>query len=306
MLRTILVPLDGSRFAEFALPLASQLARQAGAELRLALVHQIIPAWSPVLGIPESVALLESESRTREHTYVAGVADGLRTGSQLRVQPTVLDGIPATALVTEAERTHADLIVMATHGRGAISRFWLGSVADYMLRHCSVPMLLVRPKRGEELPSQPPPTHSVLIPLDLSESSEAILEPATMLGLITQAHYTLIHVIEPMITMGEPALPYPAGIDAGLIDTRREEAQKHLDAVADRMRGRGLSVSTRVLIAMGSAATILDMAEREHFDLIAMTTHGAGGFRRFVLGSVADKVVRGSEKPVLAFRPKES
>jgi nucleotide-binding universal stress UspA family protein len=79
--------------------------------------------------------------------------------------------------------------------------------------------------------------------------------------------------------------------------------QGYLDQVADQLRARGFPVTARASIGVGPAATILRVLHEEPFDLVALTTHGASGFRRLMLGSVADKVIRASAKPVLVYRP---
>jgi nucleotide-binding universal stress UspA family protein len=92
-------------------------------------------------------------------------------------------------------------------------------------------------------------------------------------------------------------------MDPRLIEELRQMAQARLDRVADHLRTRGVTAVTRVLTGMGAATMILEEAARGRYDLISMTTHGEGGLRRVLLGSVADKIIRGAEVPVLVMRP---
>src|SRR5262245_7984706 len=131
MLRTILVPLDGSTFAEHALPLAANLAEWAQGTLRLVRVHG--PSANYVL-----TGLDDEQVRRAETAYLDEKAGQLREAFGLAVNTALLDGLPAAALLDDAVRAKADLVALTTHGRGPISRFWLGSVTDELLRRSPV------------------------------------------------------------------------------------------------------------------------------------------------------------------------
>lgn len=195
----------------------------------------------------------------------------------------------------------ADLVVMATHGRGTLSRVWLGSVADYLLRHLHAPLLLVRPDEAAQVYGGTR-LERVLVPLDTSTTSEEALGPALAV-MDPSATVTLVHVVEPVLGTAEPSLPFPMPMDPKLLGELRALAQTRLDRVAEGLRSRGVTVVTRVLTGVGPAAVLLDEAGSGHYDLVAMTTHGQGGLRRFLVGSVADKIIRAAPCPVLVLRP---
>jgi nucleotide-binding universal stress UspA family protein len=297
--RSIFVPLDGSPFAEAALPLATSVARRAKARIRLALVH---PA-APGVGLGGEAAAIAPVVREREATYLAAMAERLGPGASVEVVH--LDGHPGAALAAEVERGDDDLIVMATHGRGALSRMWLGSVADYLVRHVTVPLLLVRP--GKDQPAYEGVRFShVLVPLDASVTSEAILDPAmTLLDLAGDglSRVTLLTVLEPVFAAGEPGLPVALPLDPNLMEEQSRIAEKRLQSLVARLRSEGVEVDARVVTAATSPSAILELAEGENVDLIALTTHGEGGLRRVLVGRVADKVIRGAHVPVLVLRP---
>jgi nucleotide-binding universal stress UspA family protein len=87
--------------------------------------------------------------------------------------------------------------------------------------------------------------------------------------------------------------------------TRRQEerAREYLNALSRRLEATGVRIRARVEVATAIALAILEIARDEQADIVALATHGRSGIRRLALGSVADKVVRGSPVPVLLFRP---
>jgi nucleotide-binding universal stress UspA family protein len=296
----ILIPIDGSYFAECALPYARLLARATGARIHLVMVHEPVPALVGMGEMPPLIELDES-SKDQERNYLAQLSGDLLHDGLPLVEFRELEGAPGPVLCEEAERVEADLVIMATHGRGAMGRLWLGSVADYMVRHLTIPVLLVHPDRLQ--PAIPPSLHSFLVALDLSKDSESILEPVIRLAQLTQGHVTLVHVIEPVIGAVTMGLPFAAPIPVELFEEQRITAQRKLDRIADVLRERGLSVCARLIDAANAAVGLLEVLEDKRYDVIAMTTHGRGGVRRLLLGSVADKVIRGASKPVLVIRP---
>ncbi len=295
MYRSLMVPLDGSPFAEHALPFAASIARRTGAALQIVQAH--VPVASLYSG-SELVAdlTLDSTIRENETAYLDGVAKRLTEAVPVRVSRTLVDGMVADALHEQALAAAADLVVMATHGRGPFSRFWLGSVADALVRRLPMPILLVRPRDETPNLAAEIPVRRVLIPLDGSDLAEQILRPATELGSLTQAEYTLLRVVEPF-------LPPPHQLPGPLFDQLAREAQTYLDGVAGRLREQSLRVETRVVINRFAAAAILEEARVHTADLIALGTHGRGGLARLLLGSVADKVIRGAVTPVFVYRP---
>lgn len=138
MFAKILVPLDGSALAELALPTAVALAKLTGAEISF--VHAV-EASGGLPGADKTDA--EVEVVREGEVYLDGIVQRLRS-EPVRVHPAVWYGSPVFAITEAARIARADLIVMATHGRGGLGRLVLGSVADAVLRRTSVPILLVR------------------------------------------------------------------------------------------------------------------------------------------------------------------
>ena len=297
MIRRILVPLDGSAFGEFALRRAIVLAKRHRATLDLAHVHEVA---SLVLmeGVPLIDAGVELEGLQSDRSYLD---DALQRVVRLGVDATatLLDGPTVAALETRAEHLDADLIVLATHGRGPLSRAWLGSVADGLARQTSRPLLLVRPPESADaldaerpaLDSGAVPLRRVLLPVDdvgharlLLGTASAVAEPG--------AAFVLLHVVRGRAA-GDTS-------QAQLLAAVREP----LEEVAADARGRGCDVTLEIASARDVASCILDAATRAEADLIALTTHGHGTLSRLVFGSVTDKVLRGAALPVLLRKPR--
>jgi nucleotide-binding universal stress UspA family protein len=311
MYRTILVPLDGSSFAEHALPTALSIAERAGATVQIARVH--IPVFPPFAngGIvwedTINPALLK-----QSRAYLDTVSEQLKGISSVPVKSVLLEGGIADALCRLAS-VEADLIVMTTHGRGPLARAWLGSVADKIVRQAQVPVLAMRPHDAAIDLKRKIVFRHILVPLDGSELAEQILEPALALAAATDADVTLLRVLNPMVIGQADLSAVPARyVDSSVLDELRRlhdeergKAQAYLDTVVGRLSARSVRVQTRVAVHDQPAIAILEAAKIHEADAIALATHGRKGMTRWLLGSVADKVIRGAILPVLVYRPAE-
>lgn len=292
MFRTIIVPLDGSRVAEQALPIAIELARRAGAHLTLVRVHQ-----PPVLALSRSYEW-DGEIRERESSYLNQVA--AHAGGSLDTAPDVqlLDGHVPDAIRAAAKEHDAPLIVMTSHGLTGFSRYWIGSVADEVIRRAHTPVLMVRAREAYD--AQPATTiHGILVPLDGSTMAEAILPYALSLAKAMDARLELFRVVEPS-HMAE--VPWVADIQES-DEERRREAESQLRAIVDTLgaEASGRRIDVRVTLAASPARTIATHARAHEFELVAMTTTASGLAR--LVGSVADKVIRHGPPMVLLVRP---
>jgi nucleotide-binding universal stress UspA family protein len=289
MLRRILVPLDGSPFANAALPTAITLARRTGGEVRLLHVVEVPPA------------LAYPEYRAEDHAWADGyLADLARTqGADARVGTSVREGRILDEIQKEAAAWSAKLIVMTTHGRGGVSRLWMGSVADRCVRSSSVPVLLVRPHEKPDAPAPDFAPARVVVPLDGSPLAESALPWGAALAKAFGARVVLLRGIS---NFGGFDAAYLA-LDRQRFEGDRTEAGAYLEERAAAVRSAGVEVETRVLTEPSLAEAI---AARGADEIIVMTTHGRGGLDRAVFGSMADKVVRSASCPVLIVRPPRS
>jgi nucleotide-binding universal stress UspA family protein len=299
MCRSILVPLDGSVFGEHALPYALGLARRAGAALHLAHVHVLarVPALEGLTPYPLHDGSTYDDDGARRADELAYL-ERLR----LRLQPPGacgyhhLEGPVADRLEECGRAVGADFVVMTTHGRTGMSRAWLGSVADELVRRTCLPVLLVRPTAQRPELRVPRSCRRILVPLDGSPLAEQALAPALELGAAGATEVVLVRVIA-----RRPGL---AGVRArgGEAALRRAVAETYLAGIAAHVRDRGFAC--RVVVAAADPASgILAAARRLDVDAIALATHGRGGLSRLLMGSVADRVLRAANLPILLYRP---
>lgn len=310
MIRSILVPLDGSPFSEHALPLALGLARRAGAALTLLHVQLPFVALPPDTGTNLGPPL-EEELDRHARGYLEALTRRLEPLSPVTLTTKILIGEVAPTIRRFAAAEAVDFTVMCTHGRGPLARFWLGSVADELIRDAPVPILLVRPQdQAADLRADPMP-RQIVLPLDGTPLAEQIIPHAVELGKLVDAEFTLLRVVAPitpnayhldgasLTQMTQQVLDEIQRMQAAL----RKEAQTYLDGVAARLREQSLRVRTRVAVDEQPAQAILKIAVETGAGLIALETHGRRGLQRMFVGSVADKVIRGAPLPVLVHRP---
>lgn len=298
----ILVPLDGSCIAEQALPVAATIAHRSGRKVHLAAVVQ--PAV-PVLGTEEELVAepgLEAELREQMGEYLESTAEALETTHGVEVSQAVLEGDPAQSLTDHARSRQVSQIVITSHGQTGVNRLWLGSVADRLLRRVKVPVLLLRPDAALQTEFR-----CIVIALDGLSEGEAVLEPAIELGsLFAEAQFTLAMVVEPPVALITRMAMQPARMRPHWRELQENAARSYLERMATSLRSRGLRVATRMICARGVAEQLLDLAGSMRADLLVVGTHGARGVERMLLGSVADKVVRGASQSVLVVPTRKS
>jgi nucleotide-binding universal stress UspA family protein len=313
-MKTILVPLDGSARAGRALPYATTLAGAERARLVRRAQRCLEPTWagSAASQAPARLILVRA---VKTHAFpgtdpgpaqvaaieegekdLAGVADQLRTDG-LEVEPHIYYDEPAQAIQDAARRHRADLIVMSTHGRTGPGRLVYGSVADAVLRHAEVPVLMVPPGAERPWPADRP--LRILVPLDGSELAADALTAAQSLADAFGADLVLLRAIEPRYypLYGEGYASIP--IDDEVLQA---EALRYLEQVAAPLRDGARTVQVRVT-AGRATSQIVRVAREEGIDLIAMATHGRGGLARLVLGSVAAEALHRADVPLLLTRP---
>jgi nucleotide-binding universal stress UspA family protein len=235
------------------------------------------------------------------------MAEKIRPDAGGEVTTKFRSGHAADELLEEAK--DADLTVMATHGRGMVTRAWLGSVADAFVRHVDRPVLLVRPEadEGAETDGAVAPkvewtVSKMLLPLDGTPISEAIIGHATELGSLFGAAYHLVRVVALPMEFSSSYPPDMIQMNKEYLADSEEAARVYLEDHAQRLRGQGFDVDTAVVVGAQPVHGILTEAESSGSDLFAISAHSRSGLTRVLLGSTSDKVLRGAHVPVLMYR----
>ena len=296
MFHKLLVPLDGSELAERALPVAASLLPATGGEMILLTVPALHPVSRASYGgymwlYPDQANRF---SREQALAYLASISRRCeREGVTFRHE--VISGDPAGVIVDQAARLGADAIVMTTRGYSGLTRWTLGSVSEKVMRGATSPVVVVR---------EPRPLRRILVPLDGSEHGERALPHAFWLARENNARLTLLYVVEPFIALTPSTLGWEhvaMQIDETATEKLAQQATAYLENVATRYSTLDFEAEPVVLHGP-TAETILQYAEESGADLIAMATHGRTGLRRWVYGSVTEKVLRGVHSSLLVVR----
>jgi nucleotide-binding universal stress UspA family protein len=281
----ILIPLDGSTEAESVLPYLRDLAPKFGSR-----VH--------ILGV--CIGRKTRRVNRLIEDYINRTANKLHSDN-IKAEPVIRYGVAADKILDFTAEKEIDLIIMATHGRSGITRWWMGSVAEKVISEATAPVLLVRSKRPSTTRATDKLnfTHKILAPLDGSDIGEAALPYAETIATNSRASVSLLQVISPPGTVEANLLGGPDW--RKFVKAMHDAGENYLKSVAERLSGRGIKVTYEV--ATGDPADkIVEYAEDKGINLIAMSTHGRTGVARWVLGSVADKVLHGARIPILLVR----
>jgi nucleotide-binding universal stress UspA family protein len=278
MFERILVPLDGSELAESVLVQVGRLLRRMDAEVLLLRVVTLPPAAEGDVGTP--LDLLWS----RAADYLQGLERRLsEQGARVRVK--VVEGFAAEAILETAKNERATMIAMSTHGRSGLARWVFGSVAEKVLRASPIPVLAVPSftgSGGEAFPTgaRELPFRKILVPIASADLSLEIVPAAIEFAQLFESRLFALNVCE--------------GPECAVPVHQMRQAYEQI---------RAASVPAEPLVKQGNPALqILETCREIGADLIAMTTHGHSGLSRWVLGSVAEKVLRGANVPLLVLR----
>jgi nucleotide-binding universal stress UspA family protein len=297
MYTRIVVPLDGSATAEAVLPYAEAFA--AGFKTPVELMSVIdIGAMTTHLAA-DKVHHLDTIIATEEKHCASYLENVAKIFSRFPTECRIVRGKPAETILETTSKDRDTLIAMATHGRSGAKRWLLGSVAEKVLRGTTNPLFLVRAAAAKASPQQI--INSIVVPLDGSSLAEQILPTVSNWAQALDVEVTLIRAYE------FPASAYYGSEDylpdyETFEEEARKEAADYLKEKADSLIGEGVrTVSTRTM--EGPAADeIISYAQTAPRAVIAMSTHGRSGVRRWILGSVTEKVVRHGDDPVLVVR----
>jgi nucleotide-binding universal stress UspA family protein len=294
--RSILVPLNGSAFAEHAIPLALGIAEQRDAVVPLAHVvaaAEVLDPYDALHFADSSLTAIKGEKQK----YLADVIERVSAKSSALVASRVIDGRTVSLSLNELPGLDADLIVMATHGRGLIGRFWHGSVAHSLLQRVSAPLIFVR---GSDSPVnlEAQTINHVLLSLDGANDSEKALDPLLSLGLFPDARHTLMHVVplEPKYVVQDYALR------TEWVPSRHRwiSGTEYLHPFARRLQENGRRVHAKVVNSDEPAGqVVLRAADQVEAGLIAVTYRRQWPITRLLWPSCAEYLFQNCGRPLM-------
>ncbi len=305
MFERILIPLDGSPRAEMILGQVARILRREDSEIFLLRVIdfvQVLKGMDPARRV--DAEKLREEERGKAEAYLEDLARRF-SDRGARVRGRIAEGPAAEMIVAQARADRATLIALNTHGRTGMSRWLVGSIAEKVVRTSPVPVLLLRSFRRSPQGDLEPatagelPFRKMLVPTDGSPAAETIFAPARSVAELFEPEVVVFHAEMPVV---------PPSAEIGVIPAlpaTPSEKDPLTAGLAERFRGAGLKVSRRTVLG-DAAAEILDCSRTSGVDLIAMATHGRSGFSRWFLGSVAERVLRHAEVPVLLLRAEQA
>jgi nucleotide-binding universal stress UspA family protein len=307
-IKKIIWPTDGSKESEEALNYAKFLAQRFNSEI---IGVYVIEMHKKLLydyaRDPDSELYRWVEKAAESHkARLASIADELVTqGLRFRVE--VLIGEPDKEIIRFTRGVKADLIVMGKRGLGLIDRILIGSNTLKVLRESSVPVLAVK-KRNEEGIID---VRNILVPLDVYEKVDSALNYAVDLAVKIKANISVVYAFR-LDTYAPLGIEISPNIIANLIDELQTftstELAKRVDEAKLKLKNDDketdkLEINTEVIQGISPSMRIVEYATSKNTDLIVMNTHGRKGIKRFILGSVAEKIIQESPCPVLALKP---
>ena len=296
MFRKILVPLDGSNEAEAILPYVSHLA--AGMDIGVVLLS-VMDSGAMEMSETYFSRLFEraeQEAKGRLHNAAHQLLqDGVRT------EELVVSGRPDSEITDAADRLGCNLIAMSTHGRSLLGRGILGSVTDGVVHTARTPVLTVTPDKVRAYHGSDTLVTRLVVPLDGSALAETALpyvkEMASRLGYAV----VLLRVVRPLHYFWVGEHPPEIHEENQLMES---EAREYMESTAEGLSREGIDVEWRVLVGHPTTIVLEQVRDIPH-SIVALTTHGRSGLRRWLIGSLAENLVRSGGDPVLIVPPPE-
>jgi nucleotide-binding universal stress UspA family protein len=293
MFKHILIPLDGSKLAEAALPPAISLAQTLGSPVTL--LHLVEKDAPQAVHGHRHLRQADEAEAYLQHLAHTAFPEGIKV--EWHVHTTEIENV-ASSIVQHAEEIEPDLIVMCSHGGGGMRDALFGNIAQQVIGQCDVPLLLLKPA---DAPAPPFHIRKIFLPLDDESIHDESLSIAMPLAKAYNAALYLLTVIPTLGTLSDreaaagTLLPATA---SAYLDIKEENAKEHLQEHLDELCHGGYDAEAE--IARGDpVAVISETAERVSADLMILSTHRRSGTAAFWARSVAPSVARRVQMPLL-------
>jgi nucleotide-binding universal stress UspA family protein len=283
-MKTIMLATDFSERSDRALRRATLLARQAGAALSI--VH--------VVDDDQPRRIVDSE-RDAASDLLSELRNTVRTVDGIACETRIVMADPFAGIAMAAGEEAPDLLVIGPHRRHALRDVFTGTTAERTIRAVTCPVLMA---------NAPPvgPYGHVMLTTDLSEGAARAARVCTGLGIAGRARVSILHVFDAPVVNLAMSHALPPEDRQAYLEERREDAVRALSAFVNRLDGQAIRRDVRQA-RRGPAEEILAAAREASADLVVVGTGGRTGIERFVIGSVAEAVLRAADRDVLAVPP---
>jgi nucleotide-binding universal stress UspA family protein len=289
----ILLAVDGSEAGLAAVEEAARTPWPEGSTVRIVSVTDI-PFPTQQWAMPMPISSYEEwerifEERSVENTAQAMARFGEIAGAQTEAQAKTLKGDPKIAILDEAERWGADLIIVGSHGYNTMERLWLGSVSRAVASHAKCSVEVARRRKARDANGQ---AMRILLAVDGSEFSDATVEEIANRPYPAGSEVHVISIIHLPFEPGPEVWALPESHFFKLEKEERQRAESVISRAIARLRETGASRETPLTLTSETivgrpAETIIETAKNWGADLVALGSHGYRGFKRFLLGSVS-------------------
>lgn len=322
MFQRILVPLDGSERAESALSVAVRLARASNGSIVLLRAIMTSFEYMPAVATAQQISITQTvaDSDLEEAERYLAQLTVMEALEDIPTETVVLFGSTAPTILSVAYAYNADLIVLCSHGYTGMKRWVMGSVAEKVVHHSSIPVLVLReggpkPTHGHLDPTQP---MRVMVTLDGSTYANAALQPAiSLLDALSETNMGALHLVR--IVRGTPDIQKDEKLQhehQQMMAKARTDMQTIMEHIREGWAAKPttnlkLSITWSVQSAKDVAEAILRATSGEDAeipgpsDLLVMATHGYGGLQRWTMGSTTERIINATKLPVLVIRPSE-
>jgi nucleotide-binding universal stress UspA family protein len=296
MFDPILVPLDGSQLAECVLPHAIAMARAFQARIILLRVLE----KNQSNGSVQIFDLLNWQlKKTEAKLYLEKIIARL-SKFQIKIEPTVLEGLVAESVTEFAQSQGVKLIILSSHGRSGISQWGISGAAQKIILGAPTSVLIVRAHQAAVSELKEQQYREILVPLDGSQRAEYALPLIALLARFHKSRTHILHVVKtPEMARHMPPTQEDIDLSYQIIARNREEAMQYLEQVKSRSHLDGIDVQTHLIISDHAIVTLHELVEQEHIDMLALSAHGYSGNDQWPYGSMVLNFILYGKVPLL-------
>jgi nucleotide-binding universal stress UspA family protein len=223
------------------------------------------------------------------------------TGS-IKVSYDARIGLTKQSIIQYSKEKYIDIIIMTTHGKSGLKKLFLGSTTDAMIRESGKPVLVRRPGTGNNDTPKKPAFQKLLVCLDGTKAAETIVPYAESMAQLFDSRITLLQVVESGDIEKTGITPVFTPVLEKALD-----AENYLKHIAEKIEEKNIDAITETLPLLKGdiGGSILEYMGEHDVDLTMLTSHGEGGFEKTFTGSVCDKLLKESSKPLFIINPSQ-